>query len=91
MANNRSVGLGRKERREVKKHHQNTTHTYRSSGLSYNTGDNTLKKHSGVDKGTLQSEHKENRGRKSKDAPRGNTKFKTKKEKTKRRTKKGRK
>lgn len=65
-------GAGPKSRREVNKVHQDTTHTYRPDNLDYHTGDYTLKKTRGYD--SLQSENKENRGRKKADAPRGNTK-----------------
>lgn len=68
----RSVGVGRKSRKNVNKVHQKTDHTYRPDNLNYNTGDYTLKKTKGYD--SLQNENKENRGRKKADAPRGNTK-----------------
>ena len=89
--------IGLKRRRNLAYKQEDTSHTYSSSsggsrrGSRYNTGDNTLKKTKGIDKGTLQGIKKENRGRKKADAPRGKRKQTTKFEKTKRTTKKGRK
>lgn len=69
----RSVGVGTKRRRHYEKDYQNKERAYsRKKGLDYNTGDYTLKKTKGIDE--LQGEHKENRGRKKGDAPRGKKK-----------------
>lgn len=50
----RNVGLGLKHRRKKEVTYQSKDRTYsRSTGSKYNTGDSTLKKSKGVDKGTL--------------------------------------
>lgn len=89
--------IGIKARRNRAYKQEDTSYTYSSGegssnrrGDRYNTGENTLKKTKGIDKGTLQGTKKENRGRKKADAPRGKKKQKTKYERTKRTTKKGR-
>ena len=80
----------------LKKHAQNTGRAYTSAGgsskaSSYDTSTSATSKTTGVDKGGLQGTKKENRGRKSSDAPRGKRKQHTKYEHTKKSTKKGRK
>lgn len=94
MANS---AMGLKRRRNLAYKQEDNSYTYSNGGGSsnrrgdrYNTGDNTLKKTKGIDEGTLQGTKKENRGRKKADAPRGKKKQKTKYERTKRTTKKGR-
>lgn len=81
MATN--TGKVQKKRKEVHKERQDTTHVYRPTGLNYSTGDSTLKKHAGVDRGTLTGNRKERRGRKKADAPRGRRKYRTRSSKSK--------
>ena len=82
---------------KLKKHAQNTSRSYGGGAGgpqkvgAYDTSTSATKKTSGVDKGGLQGTKKENRGRKSSDAPRGKRKQHTKYEHTKKSTKKGRK
>lgn len=78
----RSVGVGRKKRKEKQVTHQSKDRVYsRSDGHNYSTGDNTLKKTRGIDEGTLMGTKRENRGRKSKDAAIGKRKEHTKRKK----------
>lgn len=90
--------MGLKRRRNLAWKKEDTSYTYSYGGgaggdrrgARYNTGDDTLKKTEGIDKGTLTGTKKEERGRKKADAPRGKRKQRTKYERTKRTTKKGR-
>lgn len=95
MANS-AIGIKARRNRAYKQEDTSYTYSYGGGaggdrrGDRYDTGDNTLKKTKGIDEGTLQGTKKENRGRKKADAPRGKKKQKTKYERTKRTTKKGR-
>lgn len=86
MSNKYTSNLRKKEQKKE------GAYSRSSSGnktASYDSNLSATKKTSGVDKGGLQSNRKENRGRKKATAPRGKRKEHTKYEHTKKTTKKG--
>ena len=90
MSNKYTSNLKKKEQKKEGAYSYRTKSGNKTASYD-TTSSSATRKTTGVDKGGLQSNRKENRGRPKADAPRGKRKQHTKYEHTKKTTKKGRK